>query len=1283
MARSRHKRPDPMIGRTLNDTYLLERRIGFGGMGRVYAAKHLRLARPVAVKVLLSKFSSNPDAVERFRHEARSASALGHPNIVEVFDFNQSEDRHWYIVMELLEGEDLRALIKRRRRLEPRACLPILRQTCDALDLAHSKGLVHRDLKPSNIYLRQLSGRYAVKILDFGVAKVLGADMGLTMAGSMLGTPHYMAPEQAAGEGGISPRADIYSVGTVLFEMLVGRRPFEGESPLAVLHQRAIREAPPPSSLVPSLPAAVDEVLRRALARAPEERFESTTELALAFERAVDTSSAAEVSATTAPAAPGRDVFCAGDCVEADTMVGAEAPEPPSAVTGPEATPPTGGSNISLASYTSSSSVVRLGSSDELRMATIVVVTATPAADDEAEEDADELLELTESILERIGPEITRRGGAIEQSLGESLTAVFGVPVATGDDALRAVRAGLAVRDLGRRGGASGLELRVGVATGRILKRAGRTAVTGDVVKIANRLADECPAGDVLVGHETYLHIRGRFDVSFRDQVRVRGVRKSLRTYRVTGERDHGVALGPRGGAGNEAPMVGREPELVYLRALYRRAAHERQAQAAVILGGPGSGKSRLAHELLTSLEERSERPNTFPARASELSAPAPYGLLAEVIRVKTGSSRSLTPAEAGAKLLELVSWPFGAGTLGGATMGALGRGGRPGPAEIAHALGAAIGVQVSPEGAAGPPSAEKLAGALAEYLAVSAEQEPVLLVLDDMHRADEESLDLLELTLRRLEDAPVMLLTTGRPDLLETRPGFLAGFEHTALITLRSLSEVAVTAQISAVLGGTAPAGVGAAIHKRSGGNPHLVEEMIHALRDSGRLRKDKATGTWVFDGDLDQLDVPSRAEALLQARLDQLPPAQREVLRCAAVIGPVFWEGALRHLGLDSVAAHLDALAQSDLIHLRPASRFPGTRQWAFKSELMCEVAWGTVPARERRRIHQDLAEWLERQGRRDAETLSLQAHHLARAGRREDALDLLAEAAELADRQQRWQVALACYQQAYDLARAEGDQGSQLFFAAFVGRMAVRAHAPSKGIAVLEGALVTAEEGGDEVTLANLLQLLGRNLAIQGEAERAREVTERAREVAERLGDLRLRFEASKALGFVLYYVEQYREAADVFEQSMEMAQKLGDRDEVIINLSNVADSSLDAGDLERTLEFAERAVEASEGIDSLRFIHQKARGHAAYVRATVHGDPEAIGDLEAWVAFAADQGDPVQQVEARQLLAEVFAQRGESEEARSVVQVGLEIARQIEDSQSERRMSELLSRLDKNV
>ncbi len=401
---------------------------------------------------------------------------------------------------------------------------------------------------------------------------------------------------------------------------------------------------------------------------------------------------------------------------------------------------------------------------------------------------------------------------------------------------------------------------------------------------------------------------------------------------------------------------------------------------------------------------------------------------------------------------------------------------------------------------------------------------------------------------------------------------------------------------------------------------------------------------------------------------------------MRCAAVIGATFWEGALADFGLDKVEARLDALSQIDLVQLRHTSRFPDTRQWAFKSELLAEVARGNLPARDRRQIHQALAEWLSRQDQRDPDTLSLRAHHLIQAGQRAEALTLIAEAGRLAERQLRWEVALACYQRAHELARSEGDEASSLYYATHVGRLGVRAHLPSKTISVLEQAIAQAEESGDEAMQANLLQLLGRSCAIQGSPDRAREVIEKALAVAEKRGDLRLKFESAKALGFVLFYGDSFADAAKAFEQCIEMARELKDDDEVALNIYNVADSAIVAGDWDKALKFADRAVEAAVGRDKVSFLRYTGAGIAAYVRGIRQDDPSSREKLENWITYADERGFTDEQLDARYYFAKVLDHQGYRDEALTVARAGLRIAREFEGEHSERKMLELVTELE---
>jgi serine/threonine protein kinase len=228
-----------LVGTTLQETYRLERLVGEGGMGAVYEASHRRLARRFAVKVLYPNVAAVAETMERFRREALVTSGLGHKHILEVIDFNSTSDGMPYIVMELLVGEDLSRRIQRSGPLLLAEALAIVGQVASAMEAAHQAGVVHRDLKPQNIFLCQRDGRDDfVKVVDFGISKVLGATSGLTGTNTLIGTPYYMAPEQAQHKAGAADhRADIYALGVILYEMLSGAPPFTGDSLSAVLYK--------------------------------------------------------------------------------------------------------------------------------------------------------------------------------------------------------------------------------------------------------------------------------------------------------------------------------------------------------------------------------------------------------------------------------------------------------------------------------------------------------------------------------------------------------------------------------------------------------------------------------------------------------------------------------------------------------------------------------------------------------------------------------------------------------------------------------------------------------------------------------------------------------------------------------------------------------------------------------------------------------------------------------------------------------------------------------------
>ncbi len=270
-------------GQVLDGRYRIVAKLGEGGMGEVYAAEHVHIEKRVAVKLLRHEILANPEAVTRFRQEARSASSIGHKNIISIEDFGKLTDGRIYLCMELLEGEPLNDLLE--QPLGPERILNILIQTCHGLAAAHEKGIVHRDMKPENIFVTIApDGTEIPKLLDFGIAKVSGndGDNGLTRTGTIFGTPFYMSPEQALGQR-VDHRADIYAMGVIMYECFAGSIPFSGESFMGILTKHITAEPDPPARRAlengRTIPPGIEPIILHAMRKEPDQRYQTMAEL--------------------------------------------------------------------------------------------------------------------------------------------------------------------------------------------------------------------------------------------------------------------------------------------------------------------------------------------------------------------------------------------------------------------------------------------------------------------------------------------------------------------------------------------------------------------------------------------------------------------------------------------------------------------------------------------------------------------------------------------------------------------------------------------------------------------------------------------------------------------------------------------------------------------------------------------------------------------------------------------------------------------------------------------
>jgi eukaryotic-like serine/threonine-protein kinase len=318
---------DTLLGATFAGRFTILARLGRGSMGSVYRARQEAVGRDVAIKIVRPDRAYDPETKARFEREARAVSVLTSPHTVTAFDFGEAEDGSWFLVMEMLEGETLGERLKRVRRLHWRAAVRFVRHALLSLGEAHQKGIIHRDLKPDNLFISKgigSEGRETCKILDFGIAKWMDGESGSvdpleTQAGTVFGTPRYMSPEQAQGAQ-LDARSDLYSLGVLFYQMLAGRAPFVDDDAVVVM-ARHIKDTPPPFSEVASdaeIPAAIERVLRRALAKTPADRPQNAEDFMVAIDAALEEAGSVASGVHTAsviterPAPPPRRLWLAG-----------------------------------------------------------------------------------------------------------------------------------------------------------------------------------------------------------------------------------------------------------------------------------------------------------------------------------------------------------------------------------------------------------------------------------------------------------------------------------------------------------------------------------------------------------------------------------------------------------------------------------------------------------------------------------------------------------------------------------------------------------------------------------------------------------------------------------------------------------------------------------------------------------------------------------------------------------------------------------------------------------
>jgi class 3 adenylate cyclase/tetratricopeptide (TPR) repeat protein len=815
--------------------------------------------------------------------------------------------------------------------------------------------------------------------------------------------------------------------------------------------------------------------------------------------------------------------------------------------------------------------------------------------------DSESLREVMSRYFDEMREVLEQHGGRVEKYIGDAIMAVFGLPRLHEDDALRAVRAALAMQEalrtlnaeLQERWGVQ-LENRTGVNTGEVIAgdaTSGQRLVTGDAVNTAARLEQAAPALEILVGEPTYRLVSHAVEVEPVEPLPLKGKAEPVPAYRLLAAKDAVDTVARR----HDRPLVGREAELAQLQAELALAAASRACRLVTILADAGVGKSRLIEEF-----ERSAEARVYSGRCLPYGRGHTYWPVSEIFRQAAAIPDDDTPEQAVARLSTLF----------------------PESQEITDRVASAIGLS----SAQYPP--EELFWGIRKAFESLAADGPLVTVFEDIHWAESTLIDLIEHVVGTVKESPLIVLCASRPDLLEQRPGW----EVHELLRLEPLSEDESQRVIENVLGAEVAARISGRVIEAAEGNPLFVEQLLSMLIDDGTLRE--VDGSWVTEGDLSDLAIPDTINALLATRLDQLTPAQRAAIEPASVIGHVFEQAALNVLVEDSVREELDALL-SGLVEKQLVKYEPTVDEgpkFRFHHILIRDAAYNGILKRARATLHERFADWAEQVNRersREAEYDELLGYHLEQSHDYLEGLGPLdAHGRELGDR------AAGHLSSAGERAFARADMPA----AANLLRRAVTLLAdqdrrrlellPDLGEALMEiGEFAWAETFLDDAVEAAaatgdarleagavLTRLLVRHPTAEDLDSWRQEVEREAKRAIERLeGDDSAHAELAKAwrlLGFVHGTVLRYGEAAEAVQHATEHARLAGDT-------------------------------------------RQEARSASSYTLAALHGPtpvPEAIARSERLLA----QGLATRQAEGLVLcvLAHLRAMQGDFDEARDL-------------------------------